>query len=171
MTEKSLTLYTSTFGEENYATFKMMPVHGDAPYLEAIYSQNPKYLVVIGKFKRKAFRMMDKMDSHGNPVLIPDVKKNISKFGNDKVKAIQAAEAFGLYPYVKERVDVETLPEYYITEPSEIEAFIKKFADNADTFNYTQYLEAPPIKPAQPEEASQQETAVETPEGLSLVKE
>lgn len=170
MTEKSLTLYTSTFGEENYATFKMMPVHGDAPYLEAIYSQNPKYLVVIGKFKRNAFRMMEKMDANGAPVLIPDVKKNIAKFGS-KTKAIEAAEAFGLYPYVKERVAVETLPEYYITEPSEIEAFIKKFADNADTFNYTQYLEAPPIKPAQPEESAQQETAVETPEGFSLVKE
>ncbi len=65
--------------------------------------------------------MMPKIDSNGDI----EMRKTPSREGK---------------PYKEERRTIETFQEYYIEQLDEIRAFVKRFALNADTFNFEQYL-------------------------------
>jgi hypothetical protein len=51
--------------------------------------------------------------------------------------------------YKEERKMLETFYEYYIEHPQEIIDFLNIFAVNADSFDYTQYLEKKVEQPKQ----------------------
>ncbi|MFN9898813.1 MAG: hypothetical protein ACK55Z_08490, partial [bacterium] len=44
-------------------------------------------------------------------------------------------------PFKQERRTIETFQEYYLEERSEIEAFIKHFAHNSESYDYAKYLD------------------------------
>jgi hypothetical protein len=118
-------LITSSWGPAK--TFKMIPINKDCPFNECIYDVQSKTLAIIGKESKTAFHMMPKLDAQGDVMRLKIGKKENGK------------------DYAEERKVLETFYEYYITEKSEIEDFIAKFAVNSGSFDYLQYtnLELP----------------------------
>ena len=115
----NMMLTTSTWKEGK--TFKMIPTSAECPYVECIYDPAMKVLAVIGNIKKDIFHMMPKLDPNGDP----EARKTPGRDG---------------VPYKQERRTIETFQEYYLEERSDIEGFIKHFAINADTYDYTLYL-------------------------------
>lgn len=118
---KSMMLVTGSWG--NQKTFKLIPISPECPYNEAIFDRDSKVLAVIGKEKKQSMHLISKLDDNG------DVKTmKIGRRSNGK-------------EYAEERKTLETYYEYYIENPSEIKDVVNMFAFNADTFDFTQYLE------------------------------
>jgi len=115
----NMRLFTSYWGDKD--TFKLMPVTDDCPYAEVIYDVATTLLVVIGKLHKSNYQMVSKLDDDGYPI-----------------KSKNAIP--GQSPHKQQRVMMDVLQEYYITEKDEQEAFIKEFAVNADTYNYGKFL-------------------------------
>lgn len=120
----SMLLITSEWG--NKPTFKMLPVNQECPYLEAIYDVDSKVLAIVSKTSKPKFHMLPKVDDNGDVV---------------KRKVI----ADGVAPYKQERKVMDTFHEYYITEPSDIDAFIALFAINAGKFDYKKFMLSPVV--------------------------
>jgi len=173
-TEKTMRIYSSTWGQEKYETFKLFPINKEANLIECIYDGESKVLAIMGNFIKDAFTMMQKIDKDGNGVYTQDFKKVIAKLGNEN-KALAWAKESGVYPYVKERVSIKGVNEYYLTKPSEIEEFILRVAENADRFDYKKYLDAPAIVKAEPAKESTilspDQIAAESGKKLSVVQE
>jgi len=119
----NMMLITSTW--KSGKTFKMIPTDAECPYVECIFDADMKVLAVIGAVQKDIFHMMPKLDANGDI----EIRKTPSRDGK---------------PYKEERRTIETFQEYYLEDLSEIESFIKRFAINADTYNYSQYLTAAP---------------------------
>lgn len=114
-------LVTGTWG--NTKTFKMIPLTPECPYNEAIFDRDSKVLALIGKEKKQSMHMVAKLDDNG------DVKTlKIGRRGNGK-------------DYAEERKTLETYYEYYVENPEEMKDIINLLAVNADSFDFTQYLE------------------------------
>jgi hypothetical protein len=126
----SMRLYTSIWKEQE--TFKMLPVSKDSPFLEVIYDTELKQLAVVGAHLKKGFTYMDKLDNNGH-------KTKISGYEGLK-KQYPTAD---IYPYKRERVEIDVVNEYYIKEESEQVEFIKRFAENAEGFSFQKYIDAP----------------------------
>lgn len=112
-------LITSSWKESK--TFKMIPTDLDCPFVECIYDNEVNVLAVVGTAQKNTFHMIPKIDANGDV----EFRKTPSKEGK---------------PFKEERRTIETYQEYYLEEASEIEEFIKRFAVNADTFDYKQYF-------------------------------
>jgi len=108
-------------------TFKMIPTTKDCPFVECIYDTQLQVLAIIGTITKDTFHMVPKMDANG------DYEKR-------KVPAANGN------PFKEERKLLETFQEYYLEERTDIENFIKMFAVNAESFNYTQYLDIVPAE-------------------------
>lgn len=125
---KSMMLVTGSWG--NTKTFKMIPVTPECPFNEAIFDRDSKVLALIGKEKKQSLHMVAKLDDNG------DVKRmKIGRRDNGK-------------DFAEERKTLETYYEYYIENPEEIMSLVDLFAINADTFDFTQYMEAAAEQPA-----------------------
>lgn len=121
-------LISSSWGTSR--TFKMMPVTDDCPYVECIFDVESKVLAVISKHSKESLHMLPKLDDKGDIVRL-----KISKKENGK-------------DYAEERKLLSTFYEYYITDKLEIKDFINMFATNADTYDFTQYLDADVTQPS-----------------------
>ena len=117
----SMILVTGTWGPTE--TFKLIPATKDCPYTECIYNHSAKTLAVIGINKKEAFHMMPRLDDNGTPQ-----KSKLG--GKDK----------------QQRVTLETFSEYYVMGTLEVEEFVKNVAVNADTYNYSTFLNAPSME-------------------------
>lgn len=132
-------LFTSYWGNKD--TFKMMPVTDECPFLEVIYDPKLTLLVVISKQRHQKYQMMERLDENGNPIMAKKTKDNGK-------------------PWQEQRILMEVLQEYYLTNKEEQEEFIKEFAINADTFDYAKFLRD-----------MEKEPLFHIPEQLGLVKE
>jgi hypothetical protein len=54
-------------------------------------------------------------------------------------------------PIKQERRTIETFQEYYLEERADIEAFIKHFATNASTYDFSTYLDMVPVDEPMPD--------------------
>jgi len=81
-------------------------------------------LAVISKQAKDSLHMVAKLNEWGDPQMM-----KIGKRQNGK-------------DYAEERKTLNTFYEYYIEEPLEIKNFINMFAINADTFDFSQYVNA-----------------------------
>ena len=116
----SMLMITGNWGPT--MSFKLIPISGDAPYIEAIYNPMGKALAIIGTKKKDVFHMVERLDENGDP------KSKKAKATKDE-------------PYQKQRVTVESYSEYYITEYDEIKDFIINTTVNHETFDYVKYLD------------------------------
>lgn len=122
-TMKSMLLINGSWDKKT--TFKMIPATIDCPYAEAIYDMDTKVLVLIGKEKKQTMHMVAKLDDNG------DVKMmKIGRRDNGK-------------DYAEERRTLDTYYEYFVENPEDIKNVINEFAINADTFDFSQFLNAP----------------------------
>ena len=119
--EKSMMLITSNWGP--YKSFKAIPINKDCPYMEAIFDPSSKVLAVISKHSKQSYHMLPKLDDMGDPI-----KMKIGKRENGK-------------NFKEQRTLIETYAEYYIAEFDEIKTFLNGFCLNADSFNYTEFME------------------------------
>ena len=99
------------------ATFKLIPLSDDCPFLEAVFDPDDLALGLIGKFKKSEYEMVPALDEDGEP------KK--------KKKAVTE----GGIPIKLERRMLEKWNEWEILTKEEIVSFIKMVAINADTFD------------------------------------
>lgn len=131
-------LITSTWGEKK--TFKLIPISQDAPYNECIFDPDGKVLAIVGKDKKESLHMLTKLNEFGDPVTMKTARRANGK------------------DYAEERKVLETFYEYYIETREDIEYLINLFAVNADSFKYSEILDAafnveptsPIIAPEQP---------------------
>jgi hypothetical protein len=119
---KTMLLVTSSWGPKK--TFKLLPSDLNCPYNEAIYDADSRVLAVISKQSKDSLHMVAKLNEWGDPLMM-----KIGKRQNGK-------------DYAEERKTLNTFYEYYIEEPKEIENFINMFAINADTYDFSQYVNA-----------------------------
>lgn len=103
-------------------SFSLIPINKDCPYVEAMFNPHAKVLAIIGKTKKEAFHKVPRLDDNGEPL----EKKGPKKDPNS--------------PYRMQRVSQETYTEYYITEKSDIESFIKAFTVNHESFDWQESL-------------------------------
>lgn len=116
----SMILITSNWQDQK--TFKMIPVTKECPFNEAIFDPDAKVLAIVGTAMKPAFHMLPKLDENGDPLM---AKRRTANNPN---------------PYAQQRVTIDTYYEYFLEEQSEIETFVKAFASNADSFDYSSYL-------------------------------
>lgn len=95
---------------KNMKSFSMISVSKDCPYIEALYDPSSAVLAVITKEKKNTFHMVPKLKEDGNP------------HGNKK-----------------QRVQIQTYGEYYITNVDDIKNFISIFSINTD-FDFGKYM-------------------------------
>lgn len=117
--EATMLLITSTWA--NKPTFKLMPITHSL-FVEGIYDVDSKVLVMITTVKKDSFHMVPRINDEGDTMLT-------------KVKRTNGS------PYKEERRQLETFQEYYITDKTEIEQFIKMVAINAETYNFKPFME------------------------------
>jgi len=125
----SMMLVTSSWGNDK--TFKLLPITPECPYNECIFDVSTKVLAVIGKEKKESFHMLPRLSDEGDVQFMKIGKRNNGK------------------DYKEERKMLQTFYEYYIEHPQEIIDFINMFAVNAESFDYTQYLEKKVEEPKQ----------------------
>ena len=118
--EPSMLLFTSFW--QDSPTFKMMPIVDSCPFVEVIYDPNLEMLVVINKTFKQTFHNVPKQDDNGDIVMMKTAPRKNGK------------------PFKEERRSIDTYQEYYMTEKSEIEAFIKRFAVNAYEFDFAKHM-------------------------------
>ena len=118
---KSMMLVTSSWNQMK--TFKMLPITLDCPYNECIYDIQTKMLAIIGKSSKESLHMLPKLTDQGDVQFL-----KVGKRGNGK-------------DYAEERKILDTFYEYYIEDAKEVEAFIKLFAANTDTFDIKPFVE------------------------------
>lgn len=145
-TGKNMLLYTTYWGEAT--TFKMLPVSEDCPFAEVIYDPSTTLLVVISKIQKENFQNVPRLDEDGEIIKAKKPKQNGKAFK-------------------EQRILMPVLQEYYITEKTEQEDFIKMFGINVATFNYSMFLrdmdKEPLIMPAE-------STPLVDAQGISLKK-
>lgn len=117
----SMLLITSSWGPAK--TFKMIPSSKDCPYNECIFDVQQKVLAIISKESKESLHMLPKLNEQGDVARLKIGKKENGK------------------DYAEERKALVTFYEYYIEDRTEIEEFVKQFASNATSFNYTQYID------------------------------
>lgn len=118
---QNMLLVTSYWGEGK--TFRMMPLSGECPYTEVIYDPNTTLLAVIGKVRKDTLKFTPKLDENGDPVMVKGKPRGEGKPA-----------------YQEKRLQFPVLQEYFIVEKEEQIAFLKMFAVNFDSFDYTKYL-------------------------------
>ena len=116
----SMLLITSSWGPAK--TFKMIPISSDCPFNECIFDVESKVLAIIGKVSKESFHMLPKLDDKGDVMRLKIGKKENGK------------------DYAEERKMLSTFYEYYITDKKEIADFVNKFAMNATSYDFMQYV-------------------------------
>ena len=117
----TMLLITSSWGPAK--TFKMIPTTKDCPYNECIFDVQSKVLAVISKESKESLHMLPKLTDTGDVMRLKIGKKDNGK------------------DYAEERKALVTFYEYYIENKEEAIAFIMAVAENADTFNFQQYID------------------------------
>ncbi len=117
----TMLLITSSWGPAK--TFKMIPTTKDCPYNECIFDVQSKVLAVISKESKESLHMLPKLTETGDVLRLKIGKKDNGK------------------DYAEERKARVTFYEYYIESKEEAVAFIKAVAENADTFDFQQYID------------------------------
>lgn len=108
---------------EQQPTFRLIPIEKDCPYNEAIYDPAQKVLAVLSRDKKESYHFLPKLDDNGD---ILRTKGNKPRSDGK--------------PYAEQRVMVPTYYEYFISNPDQIEFFVKQFAANSDKFQYKDFI-------------------------------
>ena len=117
---KDMMLIHSTWNGQK--SFKLIPTQFYCAYEEALFIPEQKSSVAISVNKRTQFRMVPQLNSEGEVIAAKGKRSN------------------GAH-YKEERKALEINTEYALIERSDIDAFIERFAVNADTFNTTSILD------------------------------
>jgi hypothetical protein len=118
--KNSMRLITSSWGPAK--TFKMIPVTKDCPYNEVIFDVTTKVLAIISKESKESLHMLPKLNEQGDVARLKLGKKENGK------------------DYAEERKALVTFYEYYIENTNEAAEFVMNVAENAESFDFQQYI-------------------------------
>ena len=119
--KNSMRLITSSWGPAK--TFKMIPITKECPYNEVIFDVNTKVLAIISKESKESFHMLPKLTDTGDVMRLKLGKKENGK------------------DYAEERKALVTFYEYYIETKNEVIDFVMNTAENAESFDFQQYID------------------------------
>ena len=122
--QKSMMLIRSTWNQGK--TFRLIPIHLECPYNEAIYDPEQKILAVISKECKETFQMVPKFDDKGDVMQAKRVRDN----GKN---------------YAEERRALDTWYEYYLENADDIKAFVEWFAGNESVAVAEEFIDAPKL--------------------------
>jgi len=125
---KTASMLLTTGQWKEHESFTLIPATKDCPYVEVLFNAEYKVLCIVGKTMKETFHMVDRLDSNGDP----ERRKN---------------PAPNVHPFKTQRATLSSYSEYYIKEADEIRDFIKRFAVNADTFDFERYLRTSVVPP------------------------
>ena len=117
---KSMMLIKSAFGSKK--SFKLIPITNDCPYVEMLFSPEQQMMVIISKYMKGAYHMVQKLDDNGDPIPV----KGKPRANGNKFK--------------EERRLVDTCSEHYILTEEEIRETIKMFAVNPDAIDLDEFF-------------------------------
>jgi hypothetical protein len=117
----TMMLITSSWGPAK--TFKLIPITKECPYNECIFDVNTKVLAIISKESKESFHMMPKLTDTGDVMRLKLGKKENGK------------------DYAEERKALVTFYEYYIENKEEVISFVNSIAENAEGFDFQQYID------------------------------
>jgi len=117
----TMMLITSSWGPAK--TFKLIPITKECPYNECIFDVNTKVLAIISKESKESFHMMPKLTDTGDVLRLKLGKKENGK------------------DYAEERKALVTFYEYYIENKEEVISFVNSIAENAEGFDFQQYID------------------------------
>ena len=118
----TMLLVTAEFADRE--SFKMIPVHKECPYSEAIYVMNEKVLYLMSAQSKESMHLVPRLDEDGELQRAKKPKQN------------------GLL-YKEQRVMVDTFVEHPVSVKEEVVNIIKMFAVNEKEFDYMKYLDQP----------------------------
>jgi hypothetical protein len=118
--KNSMRLITSSWGPAK--TFKMIPTTKECPYNECIFDVNTKVLAIISKESKESLHMLPKLTEVGDVMRLKIGKKENGK------------------DYAEERKALVTFYEYYIEDKDEIIDFVTRTGENAESFDFQQYI-------------------------------
>lgn len=121
----SLMAVHSTWGQK--PTFRLIPVTNDSVYSEAIYDPDSKVLILMTREIKQQFHMIQKLDDNGFPIPMKIGKAHPDGSTNKK-----------------ERKQIETYNEHYLTNVEDIDLFMSSFVFNKE-FDYKKFMETSPI--------------------------
>ena len=139
-TEKQMTIVTTVWNSPVHPkTFRLIPLPGDRTkliYSEIVYDPDHKTLAMITTMSKPAYHMVARLNDDGD--------------------TIAAKHRQNKKTYKEQRVELDTYVEFYISEKDEILKMINLLADNADTFDFAQYMTDRTVisKVAKPEPAT-----------------
>lgn len=107
-----------------YKTFALVPLNETCPYVEVLYEPTGGSLILISKSNKQTYKMVPKLDDNGDPQELKLMKRNNGQ------------------AYKEERRLLETFHEIVITGVDSVHAFVKEFANNAESFDYAKYMNA-----------------------------
>jgi hypothetical protein len=114
----NMAVYAAKWNEK--PSFRMMSIHKDCPYNEAIFDPEQKILAVISK------------DSKDKPMMMPRL--------SDKGDIIPTKRADGNQGWQEQRVVIPAYYEYYLEDINDIVAFVQRFAVNHDSKVFSDIL-------------------------------
>tara|TARA_R100000278_G_scaffold91256_1_gene69531 strand:+ start:189 stop:638 length:450 start_codon:yes stop_codon:yes gene_type:complete len=117
---KSMLMVKSAFAQMK--SFKLIPITNDCPFVECLFSPREKMMVIIGKYMKGSYHMVQKLDDNGDPI---PVKGKPRQNGNK---------------FKEERRLVDTCSEHYIVTEEEIRDFIEMFAVNPDAISLDEFF-------------------------------
>ena len=126
---KNMLLTTGVFN--NMKTLKMMPATVDCPYVEAFVDRGSGTLVILSKIEKDTFQFIPRVDTDGEAIPAKRSKRN----------GVKVQE---------QRVTFRTFEEFYITEPKEVENFVKMFGINLKDVDYKELISKIEIQPESP---------------------
>lgn len=115
---KNMVVYSTKWNEK--PSFRMMPIHKDCPYNEAIFDPEQKVLAIISK------------DSKDKPMMMPRL--------TEKGDIVPTKRADGNQGWQEQRVIIPAYYEYYIEDINDIVEFVKRFAVNDDSKVFSDVL-------------------------------
>jgi hypothetical protein len=119
----SMMLIKSTWNQEK--TFKLIPIHQDCPYNEAIFDPNQKVLAVISKECKESYQMLPKFNDKGDVMYLKNARDNGKT-------------------YAEERRLVDTYYEYYIEDKGDIAAFLELFVGPSAVATLEEFMKIQP---------------------------
>lgn len=99
-------------------TFKLLPIEPECVFIEGIYDTESKVLVLFSKEQKDSLHMIPKLNDDGEPI----PSKNRDK------------------KYREQRINIRTYNEYLLRKPEEIEAFLKTYVANIDSYDYKTFI-------------------------------
>lgn len=116
---KNMMLINSAF--RNMASFSMIPVTDNCPYVEVIFDPSTNSLIAFSKTRKEIFKNMPRLNDDGDFMKVKTPNKETGR------------------TYKEIRMRINVFSDYILTDEEDIDNFISLFSIN-ESFDYKKYF-------------------------------